>query len=202
MVIKLAKLFYQGHGSFRIIANSKTVIYVDPYVGEGYDIPADLILITHEYLDHTKVELITQKENCKVLRAESMLINGEYKCVKIENIEIESVPAYNKNHDKNKCVGYVIKVDDVKIYAAGDTSTTEYMETNLSKENLDYALLPSDGVYNMDAKEAEKCAEIIRAKHAIPIHTKPGELFDIQVAEKFCPANRLILKPGEEIDLR
>ncbi|MDR3594572.1 MAG: MBL fold metallo-hydrolase [Clostridium sp.] len=201
-MVKLAKLLYQGHGSFRIVTDSKIVIYVDPYAGEGYNLPADIILITHEHMDHAKVELITQKENCKVLRAESMLINGEYKRVQIENIEIESVPAYNKNHDKNKCVGYVIKVDGVKIYAAGDTSTTEYMKTNLSKENLDYALLPSDGFYNMDVKEAEKCAEIIGAKYAIPIHMKPGELFDIQVAEKFCPANRLIIKPGEEINLR
>jgi L-ascorbate metabolism protein UlaG (beta-lactamase superfamily) len=202
MVVKLAKLFYQGHGSFRIVTDSKMVIYVDPYAGEGYNLPADIILITHEHMDHAKVELITQKENCKVLRAESMLINGEYKRIQIENIEIESVPAYNKNHDINKCVGYVIKVDGVKIYAAGDTSTTEYMKTNLSKENLDYALLPSDGFYNMDVKEAEKCAEVIGTKHAIPIHTKPGELFDMQVAEKFCPANRLLIKPGEEINLR
>jgi L-ascorbate metabolism protein UlaG (beta-lactamase superfamily) len=202
MVIKLAKLLYQGHGSFRIITENKMVIYVDPYAGEGYNLPADIILITHEHQDHAKVELIEQREKCNVVRADSMLINGEYKCVEIDNVKIKSVPAYNKNHDINKCVGYVIKVDGVKIYVAGDTSTTEYMKTDLPKENLDYALLPSDGFYNMDVKEAEKCAEIIGAKHAIPIHTKPGELFDMQVAERFCPSNRLIIKPGEEIELK
>ncbi|EKQ56632.1 MULTISPECIES: MBL fold metallo-hydrolase [unclassified Clostridium] len=197
----MAKLFYQGHGSFRIVTNNNIVIYVDPYVGEGYDLPADIILVTHEHPDHTKLELIRQKENCRILRAESMLINGEYKHIQIRDINITSVPAYNKNHDVNKCVGYVIEVDNVKIYAAGDTSTTEYMKTNLSKQELDYALLPTDGYYNMDAKEAEKCAEIIGAKHAIPIHTKPGELFDINVANEFSPANKLIVKPGEEIEL-
>ncbi len=198
----MTKLLYQGHGSFRIITNSKRVIYVDPFVGEGYNLPADIILVTHEHPDHNKIELITQKENCRVLRAEAMLIKGEYKHVQIENLVIEAVPAYNKNHDRNKCVGYVMQVDGVKIYAAGDTSTTEYMKTNLSKEGLDYALLPIDGFYNMDAKEAEKCAEIIGAKHTIPIHMKPGELFDIKEAEKFLPTSRLIIKPGEEIELK
>lgn len=202
MVIKLAKLLYQGHGSFRIVTNNEVVIYVDPFAGDGYNLTADIVLITHEHRDHNKLEIITQKENCRVLRSETMIENGSYKHMQIGDIGIEAVPAYNKNHDVNKCVGYVIKVDNVKIYAAGDTSTTEYMETNLAKEDLNYALLPSDGFYNMDVKEAEKCAEIIGAKHAIPIHMKPGELFDIQVAEKFCPDNRLIIKPGEEIELR
>lgn len=197
----MAKLLYQGHGSFRIITDNEIVIYVDPFVGEGYNIPADIILVTHEHPDHNKVELITQKENCRILRAETMLRNEEYKHVQIGKIDIEAVPAYNQNHDRNKCVGYVMQVDNVKIYAAGDTSTTEYMKTDLSKKVLDYALLPIDGFYNMDAKEAERCAEIIGAKHTIPIHTKAGELFNIHEAENFMPSNRLIIKPGEEIEL-
>jgi len=38
----MAKLLFQGHGSFRITADDGRVIYVDPYAGEGYDLPADL----------------------------------------------------------------------------------------------------------------------------------------------------------------
>ena len=197
----MTKLFYQGHGSYRITSNDGIIIYVDPFAGEGYDLMADIILVTHEHRDHNQIELIDKKEECRILRAEMMLINGEYKQADIWNIKIQAVPAYNKNHDINNCVGYVIEVDGIKIYAAGDTSTTDYMSTHLSKENIDYALLPTDGFYNMGTEEAEKCAEIIGAKHAIPIHTKPGELFDIKVAEKFKPSNRLIINSGEEINL-
>jgi L-ascorbate metabolism protein UlaG (beta-lactamase superfamily) len=67
--------------------------------------------------------------------------------------------------------------------------------------HLDYVLLPIDGIYNMDAKEASACAELIGAKHAIPIHMKPGALFDANMAKKFTAKNRLIVKAGEEIDL-
>ena len=40
----MAKLLYQGHGSFRLVSEKGTVVYVDPYVGEGYDLEADLVL--------------------------------------------------------------------------------------------------------------------------------------------------------------
>ena len=44
----MAKLLYQGHGSYRITADDGRVLYVDPYAGEGYDKPADIVLITHD----------------------------------------------------------------------------------------------------------------------------------------------------------
>ena len=53
----------------------------------------------------------------------------------------------------------------------------------------------------MDSREASRCADIIRAKHAIPIHMKPGGLFDRAVAETFQAEGRIILEPGECITL-
>ena len=91
-------------------------------------------------------------------------------------------------------------MDGVIVYAAGDTSTTEQMKTFASR-NIDYALLPADGIYNMDLKEASACGDIINAKHTIPIHLKPGALFDRTRAEQFTGKNRLIIEPGEEITL-
>jgi L-ascorbate metabolism protein UlaG (beta-lactamase superfamily) len=87
------------------------------------------------------------------------------------------------------------------VYASGDTSYTDYMKDSLSKLHIDYALLPCDGVYNMDAKEAARCADIIGAVHAIPVHMKPGALFDQAVADRFTAKNRLIVKAGQEIGL-
>ena len=197
----MAKLLYQGHGSYRITAENGTVIYVDPFAGEGYDIPADIVLITHEHKDHNNLELITRKDHCTVLRSSDMLIDGHYEKKTISGITIEAVPAYNENHDRSSCVGYVISLDGIKVYGAGDTSYTDYMVQVLSLEEIDYALLPIDGVYNMDIPEAEHCAEVINAKHTIPIHMKPGELFDKERADSFKGKNKLVLEPGEEINL-
>lgn len=197
----MAKLLYQGHGSYRIKTDDGTVIYVDPYVGKGYDLKADIILVTHQHSDHNHTELVPQDDNSVIITNNEALKDGKYNTFNLKGVGIEAVPAYNKNHKRDACVGFIITADNTKIYASGDTSTTEEMKTQLPDYKLDYALLPIDGIYNMDADEASKCAQIIGAKHYIPVHMKPGELFDRKAAERFNVENRIILEPEDEIEL-
>ncbi|HYE81730.1 MAG TPA: MBL fold metallo-hydrolase [Clostridia bacterium] len=197
----MAKLLFQGHGSFRITTDNKSVIYVDPYVGEGYDIPADIILVTHQHGDHNQTGKPAKKSTCVIIQNQDALQNGSYKSFDIGGVNIQAVPAYNSNHDRKQCVGYILAFDGIKLYAAGDTSTTKEMKDYTSM-SIDYALLPTDGIYNMDEAEASRCADLIGAKHAIPIHMVPGALFDAKKAEAFTAKNRLIVKAGEEIELK
>lgn len=67
--------------------------------------------------------------------------------------------------------------------------------------HIDYAFLPTDGIYNMDAKEASVCAKLIAARHSVPVHTTPGALFDEGVAAMFECDGKLVLKPGTETKL-
>ncbi|MBN2047165.1 MAG: MBL fold metallo-hydrolase [Anaerolineaceae bacterium] len=198
----MAELLFQGHGSFRIITDNGTVIYFDPYAGKGYDIPADLILITHEHGDHNDIKKVTQKADCEIVRAKDVLISGVYHSLEVKGIHIEAVQAYNKNHREEDSVGYVLTFDGIKLYGSGDTSTTDDMKNKLPAMHLDYALYPTDGKYNMDPEEATKCADMVGAKHSIPIHMKPGELFDRERAELFTANNRLVVEAGETITLR
>ncbi len=197
----MAKLLFQGHGSFRITTDSGLVIYVDPYAGEGYDAPADIVLSTHEHFDHNRLSKVTQNEGCTVIRSSDALNDDVYKSFDSASVHIMAVPAYNKNHDRKHCVGYIIVFDGIKVYAAGDTSTTDEMK-EYAGLGIDYALLPTDGVYNMSPVEASACAELIGAKHAIPIHMAPGKLFDERAAARFTAMNRLVVPAGEEIILK
>jgi len=196
----MPKLFYQGHGSFRLTANDGRTIYVDPYAGEGYDIPADIILVSHQHGDHNQIQLCTQKSDCKIITNEDALQGGQHNSFNIDGINVQAVEAYNKNHDSAQCVGFIITIDGIKIYACGDTSKTEQMKT-FADMKLDYAILCGDGVYNMGLEEAAECARLIQAKHNIIIHLKPKELFDRELAEKWDAPNKIIIEPNEEISL-
>lgn len=197
----MGKLLFQGHGSYRIVTSEDVVIYVDPFMGNGYEMEADIILVTHEHNDHNHVELPKKKEDTVIIRNNNLRIGNIYNKTTIKGVEIEAVEAYNSKHDKSSCVGFILRFDGLVLYASGDTSLTEDMINKIPNYNVDYAILPIDGIYNMDAKEASICANYINAKHTIPIHMKPMESFDMECALKFQHESRLIIEAGEEIDL-
>ena len=200
-----AKLLYQGHGSVRITTPEGKTIYVDPFMGDGYDVPADLILITHSHYDHTQTQLITSKNaDCKTVTWAEALAGGTHQNFDFGFVKVEAVEAgYNKNHSVKDCVGYVLTFSDgVTLYLTGDTSTTQQMPA-LASRNLDYAFFCCDGVYNMGMEEAIACAKTVGAKHSIPYHMVPAQQsgFDRTVAEKFDVPGRIIVAPGEVLTL-
>ena len=200
-----AKLLYMGHASIRITTVEGKVIYIDPYAGEGYDVPADLILITHGHGDHNMPQLIeTQNEGCKTISYMDCIVDGVHQSFDLGYVQVDAVEAgYNRNHDEKICVGFILTFSDgVTVYVTGDTSETKQMPS-LAERALDYAFFCCDGVYNMGLEEAAKCAEEVGAKHNIPYHMIPGDrgIFDREVAEQFNATNRLIIEAGEEIEL-
>ena len=196
----MPKLLFQGHASYRLTAEDGRVIYVDPCSGAGYDMPADMILVTHQHSDHNKIGICAKKERCSIITNCEALFGGKHNSFTVDGITVQAVEAKSILHSPRKCVGYLITLDGVKLYASGDTSKTKQMETFHSLE-LDYAIFPGAGILSMGLKEAAECARIINAKHNIIIHLKPGALFSRERAEKWDAPNKLILEPGQEIDL-
>jgi L-ascorbate metabolism protein UlaG (beta-lactamase superfamily) len=196
----MAKLFYQGHSSFRITTNEGIVIFIDPFAGVGYQTPADLVLITHEHYDHNDISKITMKPSTIVIRSRDALQGGVYRPFEEDGIQIQSVPAYNAHHDRRECVGYVLSFDGLKLYHAGDTDFIPEMK-ELTALHLDYALLPIDGFYTMTPEAASQAAELIKPKHLIPMHMKPGMLWDYHQAMKITAPMAMLMKPNDNIDL-
>ena len=166
-----------GHDGFMIDA-SKTIC-IDPYQILT-DKKADLILITHDHFDHCSPEdiakiqheksiVITEKDSAKKISGEVRTIKpGE--AITIDNIRIEGVRAYNVNknfHPKtNDWLGFIVDVDGVKIYHAGDTDLIPEM----ADLKTDIAFLPVSGTYVMTADEAIEAAKLINPAIAIPMH--------------------------------
>ena len=196
----MPKLYYQGHGSYRLCADDGRIIYVDPCSGDGYDLPADVILVTHQHSDHNKVEKCAQKPGCRIITNKEALLGGVHNSFDIGGILVRAVEAKSKLHSPKKCVGYIITLGGVKIYASGDTSKTKQMETFRTLD-LNCAIFPGAGILSMGLREAAQCARLIGAKHNIIIHLKPGTLFCRKRAEKWKAPNKLIVEPGQEITL-
>ena len=196
----MSRLLYQGHGSFRLTSNDGIVVFIDPFMGSGYDKPGDVILVTHQHDDHNQIKLINQKPGCVIITNVEALAGGKHNSFNAHGIGIEAVEASNKNHPPDKCVGFIITIDGLKLYFSGDTSKTAQMSEFAAKK-FDYAFLCADGNYNMGLEEAAECAKIIGARHNVPVHLKPGAPFDRALAEQFKGPNRLIIEAGKEVPL-
>ena len=142
--------------------------------------------------------------DCRVITWEEALEGGVHQSFDLGYVTVESVEAgNNENHNIQACTGYILTLPDgITVYISGDTSKTEQMPL-LAEKNIDYAFFCCDGVYNMDMEEAAECAALVGAKHSIPYHVIPAEngLFDRERAEQFEVSDRMILEPGEEIEL-
>ncbi len=180
----LPKLTWTGQAGIRI--KSGLVVQIDPYKVAKPE-KADLILITHSHQDHYSVDdinkikkdgtiLIVPKEleKCGLVADVRAIEPGQV--LEVKGIKIAAVPAYNTskpNHpEAKKWLGYVLEIDGITIYHAGDTDLIPIMK---DLAGVGIALLPVGGTYTMDPAEAAEAAKVIRADVTIPIHNLAPE---------------------------
>ena len=144
---------------------------------------ADIILVTHEHFDHFDRDAIEalKKDGTQVIANPSVqkmlgfgmaLANGESH-VLAKGISLDAVPAYNTTpghtqfHPKGRDNGYVLTMDGLRIYIAGDTEDIPEM-ANL--KDIDVAFLPCNQPYTMTPQQVAKAAKTIKPKVLFPYH--------------------------------
>jgi len=135
-----------------------------------------------------------------VITNREALAGGRHNSFDVSGIGVEAVEARNLMHSPKRCVGFIITIDSVTLYVSGDTSKTAQMAI-LPPRCLDYAVFCGDGLLNMGLLEAAECARLVGARHNMLYHMKPGSLFDRAKADRWDAPGKLIVEPGEEIEL-
>ncbi len=198
---QLDSLKYLGHASVKIKTSAGKIIYIDPYAGTDYADSADVLLVTHAHDDHNRQNLVKKKATCTVITYSDANQSGVYKNFTVGDIKIDAVAAYNANHAKNACVGFVLEFNGIRLYHSGDTGKIPEM-ADLAARDLTYALLCMDGIYTMSPEEATQAAAMINAKYYMPIHTMPPpDTYSDAIVARFTVANKIVVKNGESIAL-
>lgn len=199
-------LTYYGRATVKIASRDAFIVYIDPFAPVDPADKADLVLVTHGHDDHNSLKTLTLKPGAVVaapagaVEAPGSRVVKEQETFTVGPVTVRVVPAYNKNHKRAVSVGYVVTVDGVTVYHAGDTSYIPEMEA-LAPLGIDYALLPTDDYWNMGGEEARRCADAMKARHAIAIHSSPNGMYDAARAAKLTGPDVLPLPPGKSLTL-
>ena len=179
----ISGIFVNTQNSIRIDCGK--IIYVDPLDIRQESHDADYIFITHDHYDHFSLEDINKvlkqetqfvvplkmdirvRKNTPVGRNLAVAAGQSYET---EDFTFETVPAYNliKPFHKKSAgwVGYILNIDDTRIYIAGDTDATR----EAKNVKCDIAMVPIGGTYTMNHKEAAALINKIKPKYVIPTH--------------------------------
>ena len=210
------QITWLGHDGFKL--KKGKVAYIDPFQLKSEAEPGDIVCVTHEHFDHLSVEdlkkvvapqtiLVTIAACAKAvkpLHPKAVRVVKAGDKVETDDLTVDVVPAYNTNKfrspgspfhpQEDGKVGFVLSLEGIRIYHAGDTDEIPEMA---ALKGVDVALLPVSGTYVMTAEEAAKACKAIRPKLAIPMHYGAivGSAADAEAFRKSATCRVEILKP-------
>jgi len=213
-------VIWLGQAGFLLEKNGKTIL-IDPYLSDScakanpnsyrrtpvdervLHIHPDVIVLTHDHLDHTDMETLTHylpgQGDALVLAAANAwqrvrTLGGTNNYVYFrpgtrwswEGITFTAVPA---EHSDPESIGVIVDDGEKKFYFTGDTLCNERIFPHLP-EDLYAVFLPINGKgNNMNPQDAAAFAARTGAKYSVPIHFGMFDEIDPAV---YPAANRVI----------
>ena len=217
------QLTWLGHSC--VLLDGSRKILVDPYTegGSVAGIPADIVAVTHGHDDHMGETVALNKKTIAIteiarylrqkgLAAEGMNIGGT---LTIDGVTFTMTPALHSTcieeagpgFTGGAAAGFVIGMDGVKVYHAGDTGLFSDMKLIGELYHPDVALLPIGGRFTMGVAEAMMAANFIGAKTVVPIHYNTWEKITAdpfalkKAVERTTDIKVMVLRPGESLEI-
>ena len=223
------KITWLGQAGLLFETAGKKII-VDPYLSDSVEkvnpknyrrvpvdesflkIKPDVIVLTHDHLDHTDPETLEhylgEGSSLTLIApynawqtARKFGGSNNYVCLNrhsrftVDGIEFYAVKA---EHSDLMAVGIVINAEGKNYYVTGDTLYNDDIFADLPQD-IEAIFLPVNGIgNNMNAYDAQKFAEKTGAKTAVPMHFG---LFDELKGDIFKAENRVIPEIYKEIKL-
>lgn len=152
---------------------------------------ADYIFVTHEHADHydaaalktlsaDKTQLVMNKRCADMYGSGKVMANGDN--LQLADVSVEAVPAYNSTvgreqfHPKGRDNGYILTIDGLRIYIAGDTEDIPEMA---QIKDIDISFLPCNQPYTMTPDQLVRAAKVIKPKVLFPYHYGQTDLSSI-----------------------
>jgi L-ascorbate metabolism protein UlaG (beta-lactamase superfamily) len=217
------KIRWHGQSFFELIAPNGARVVFDPHAIEAYgrkQMVADVVLISHPHTDHSRTEVVTNKDRARVIQglkpatqpgrpAEFNPVEEEIKDLKIRNVLLYHDAMEGLVRGRN--TAFIVEVAGVKIVHLGDLGHKLTREQIRQIGPVDVLMIPIGGVYTINGSEARDVVEQLQPKRmVIPMHYGTRVYEDLLGPEEFLdelpkeqikklPGNQVEIKPGDPV---
>jgi L-ascorbate metabolism protein UlaG (beta-lactamase superfamily) len=205
------RIQWYGHSAFWI-SGAQTSIFIDPFgdmspmAGRGVQfeypviegVEADLVLVTHEHLDHNGVEAIGGDPT--VLRSTA----GRHESPIGEILAVASEHDQAAGTERGPNTIFVFELDGVRVAHFGDFGQRRLREEQAQAiGSVDLVFVPVGGGPTVDAAQARQIVDEVGAKWVVPMHYRTPKIGFLDSAdaflERFTDVHRLA-EPSFELD--
>ena len=174
-----------GHASFLIELDCGLRMVTDPYDDTcGYPVlhtRADVALISHGHHDHSAVDTLT---------GVTQTVNTPGVHTLAPDITVTAVPCFHDDQGgrlRGQNLMFLLEAEGLRIGHLGDLGHLPTPAQLAALAPLDVVMLPVGGHYTIDAEQARKTAELLRARVILPMHyrTRANADWPIAPVEEF-----------------
>jgi L-ascorbate metabolism protein UlaG (beta-lactamase superfamily) len=184
---------WYGQSAFRLSTSRETVA-IDPFAdlsqltgrGMQFDYPpiagvsADLLLVTHEHMDHNGVEVIGGDP--VILRSTAGRLEspiGEVTAIASEHDEAAGT-------ERGPNTIFVFTLEDLRVCHFGDFGQRELRDEQAAAIGpVELLILPVGGGPTIGAEEAQAIVERLRPRWVVPMHYRTPRIGFLETADAF-----------------
>ena len=193
---------WHGQSAFTL-SGEETKVFIDPFAdmsmlegrGVHWDYPpievedVDLVLVTHEHLDHNGIEAI--KGQPEMLRA----IAGTHESQLGEVVGVASEHDEAAGTERGHNVMYVFDFGGLRVAHLGDLGQRELRpEQAAALGTVDLLFVPVGGGPTIGAEQATDVAATLSAKVIVPMHYKTERIDFLDPVDAFADAARRVAR--------
>jgi L-ascorbate metabolism protein UlaG (beta-lactamase superfamily) len=191
---------YHGQSMFIITTSKGKRIAFDPHYILAYqrDMPplkADIVCVSHNHNDHTRVEVFEKNKDMKILKGlKTGSLKSDWAVIDetIDDIKIRTVGVFHDDSEglvRGKNAVFIVEVDGWRIVHLGDLGH-QLNERQLKAINrtgpVDVLMIPVGGIYTLNGAEAKKVVQQLKPKEYIfPMHYGTDIFDDILPVDEF-----------------
>jgi len=220
------KVTWYGHAAFKVEVGDKVILF-DPWFGNPKNPnpnvkieKCDAIFVTHDHGDHGFEEAIkvsketgapvvmiydiAQLAEEKGAKTVGMNIGGS---TEVNGIKVFMTEATHSSQHGAPC-GFIVEVNGVTLYHAGDTGLYGTMGLIGDLFNIDVAFLPIGDHFTLGPRVAAVATKLLHPKVVVPMHygtfpilTGTPEKFKEEIKKQNIGVHVEVFEPGETREL-